>query len=199
MHAPSCSTDALLLLMRAGDIAALDRLTTCYGPRLAGVARRCCRRPDDAQDAVQQALLEAGRSRDRWSGVRDPLAWLATLVSRSCGRLNRGMANDPARHEAEVELPCTCASPEAQAADRELGERLSRSLARLNRTDRVVLLLSAEGWTGPEIARELQISADAVRSRLKRARRLVRDDLDALDDTSAPAVDTVEGLAGTPG
>jgi len=194
MHAPSCSSESLLQLMRAGDIAALDRLTTCYGPRLAAVARRCCRRPDDAEDAVQQALLEAGRVRDRWPGVRDPLAWLATLVSRSCGRLNRGMANDPARHEAGVELPCTCASPEAQAADRELGEQLSRSLARLKRTDRCVLLLAAEGWTGPEIAAELQISADAVRSRLKRARRLVREDLEGHGQ-----VDTVEAVTGTPG
>lgn len=194
MSALSCTTESLLRLMRAGDIAALDQLSICYGQRLAAVARRCCRRPDDAEDAVQQALLEAGRVRARWSGVRDPLAWLATLVSRSCGRLNRGMANDPSRHEDGVELPCACASPEAQAADHELGLRLSASLARLNRTDRVVLLLTAEGWTGPEIASELEISPDAVRSRLKRARQAVRADMER-----AELVDTVVALAGTPG
>lgn len=186
--------------MHSGDIGALDHLTTCYGHRLVAVARRSCRRPDDVDDAVQQALLEASRVRARWAGVRDPLAWLSTLVSRSCGRLNRGMANDPSLHDAELELPCACASPESQAADRELGERLSQGLARLNRTDRVVLLMSAEGWTGPEIADELGITADAVRSRLKRARRSVREELeaDALGP-GAPKPDTVGELAGTSG
>ena len=198
MHPPSCSAESLLLLMRAGDIAALERLTGCYGPRLVAVARRSCRRPDDAEDAVQQALLEAGRVRARWSGVRDPLAWLATLVSRSCGRMNRGRANDPALHAVDVELPCTCSSPEVQAADRELGERLSAGLGRLSKTDRVVLLLSSEGWTGPEIADELGITPDAVRSRLKRARRTVREELEA-QGLARGEVDTLGGCAGTSG
>lgn len=197
MSGPTCDSESLLLLMRAGDIQALDRLSTCYGPRLASVARRRCRRPEDAEDAVQLALLEAGRARARWAGVRDPLAWLATLVSRSCGRLNRGAANDPDRHNADVELPCTCASPEAQAADHELGEQISRGLARLSRTDRVVLLLAAEGWTGPEIATELGLSADAVRSRLKRARRSVAESL--ASDGAREDVDTQTELAGTTG
>ena len=58
MRAPSCDSETLLRLMRAGDIAALDRLTTCYGSRLLAVARRRCRRPDDAEDAV--LYLNAG-------------------------------------------------------------------------------------------------------------------------------------------
>ena len=65
--------------------------------------------------------------------------------------------------------------------------RLNKALERLGvllalpATDRAVLLLAeAEGWTGPEIAAELGASPNAVRTRLSRARRAVRERLDGL-------------------
>jgi DNA-directed RNA polymerase specialized sigma24 family protein len=48
--------------MQAGDIAALDRFAREHGARLLAVARRACRSRDDAEDAVQQALVHASTS-----------------------------------------------------------------------------------------------------------------------------------------
>ncbi|MCK5800634.1 MAG: hypothetical protein KAI47_25775, partial [Deltaproteobacteria bacterium] len=56
-----CDTDKLVVLMRANDLEALDRMTRCYGRRLLEVGRRYCRTEAEAEDAMQDALLSAGQ------------------------------------------------------------------------------------------------------------------------------------------
>ena len=163
--------------MRAGDLRAIDILAREHADRLLAVASRCCRRPVDAEDAVQQGLLEAAVHLESWEGRGDPLAWLSSLVAHSCYRLNRGRKNDPQLHTVDVESPCACADPEAQALQRERHGHVSRALQALARPDRLALLMALDGWTGPEIAAEFGCSPNAVRSRLKRARARLREDL----------------------
>ncbi|MEZ4322420.1 MAG: sigma-70 family RNA polymerase sigma factor [Myxococcota bacterium] len=173
----SCEVADLVALMRAGDLTALDRFSRCYGTRLIAVARQSCRLHDDAEDAVQDALVEAGRSLDTYRGEGSPLAWLSTLVVRRCHRLGRGRRNDPGLHVADVEVPCACHDPEVQAEHGELAERLGTALLALPETDRFAVMLANEGYSGPEIAAELGLSADGVRGRLKRARSRLREQL----------------------
>jgi RNA polymerase sigma-70 factor (ECF subfamily) len=168
---------ALRRLMQAGDPAALDALVRAYGPRLLAVARRACRSAHDAPDAVQQALVNASTAMTRVRDDGDPLAWLSVLVARSCYRLNRDPRSDPARTAAldvDAHEPCNCESPEETARRRELGDEIGRALMILSRVDRVAFLLAAEGAATDEVARELALSSDAVRSRLKRARKILR-------------------------
>lgn len=177
---PSARADPILALMQAGDLRALDHIAREYGPRLARVALRCCRSPHDAEDAVQNALVQASRSLPTYRGTGSPLAWMATLVARSCYRFNARHA--PGVDDDGVEVPCSCAGPEAELERRRLGERLSDALMRLSRTDRLILILASEGWTGPEIAEQFDMTAVAVRNRLKRARQRVRARLVDLDE-----------------
>jgi RNA polymerase sigma-70 factor (ECF subfamily) len=161
--------------MHAGDAEALDRLARDYGPRLLAVARRCCRSSADAEDAVQQALLQASSAMRGYRGEGSPVAWLSTLVARSCFKLNRDPHNDPARTSHDVpEAPCGCDDPEERARTRELGERLGAALMTLGRIDRLVFLLAAEGWSTDELAAHFQLTGDAIRGRLKRARKILR-------------------------
>ena len=141
--------DRLIDLMRAGDLAAVDLMAREHGERLAAVARRCCRRPDDVADAVQQGLLEAVRSLDSWEGRGSPLAWLGSLVAHSCYRMNRGRKNDPALHQDDDGVPCGRCDPEQAAARRQEVERVAAAIDGLPRPDRLALLLALEGWTGP--------------------------------------------------
>jgi RNA polymerase sigma-70 factor (ECF subfamily) len=175
---------ALLALMQAGDLRALDQLVRAYGRRLLAVARRRCRRAADAEDAVQQALLAASSAMTSYRGEGSPLAWLATLVSRSCYRLNEGLA-PPAE---AGDRPCGCEDPERVAERAELGVRLGGALMRLSRTDRLAFVLAAEGFTSGEIAERFGLSADGVRSRLKRSRKRLRAWLG--DDTPGGRRDT---------
>jgi RNA polymerase sigma-70 factor (ECF subfamily) len=167
----------LIALMQAGDTAALDRLARDSGPRLLAVARRCCRSPHDAEDAVQQALEQARTSMRGYRAEGSPVAWLSTLVARSCFGFNRLVHNDPRRTTHDDVEPCSCDTPEAQAARAELGAQLSAALMMLSRTDRLAFLLAAEGATSDEIAARFALTSDAVRSRLKRARKILRAQL----------------------
>ena len=167
--------EELQRLMQAGDAAALDRLARAYGPRLLVVARRHCRSPHDAEDAVQQALLNAGSAMRAYRGEGTPLAWLSALVARGCWRLNRDPRNDPARTVRDDEdRPCTCDDPEEVTQRREIAEQLGAALMTLARTDRLAFLLAAEGWTSDEIAAQFHLTSNAVRSRIKRARKSLR-------------------------
>lgn len=178
---------ALLALMQAGDLAALDALARTWGDRLLSVARRRCHLAADAEDAVQQALLTASTAMTGIRGGGDPLAWLSTLVSRTCLRLNRRAgATEPFE-----EAPCGCEGPEALAERRELGAALETALMRLSRLDRLLFLLAAEGFDGVELAERFALSHDAVRGRLKRTRRRLREALQGAD--------TLEGREGTDG
>lgn len=180
--------EELLELMQRGDVRALDVLAREYGKRLLAVARRQCHLAADAEDAVQQALLAASSAMTSFRGEATPLAWLSTLVARSCSRLNARAS----QHAPEVEVPCTCAD---SAEGRQVSERLGAALMKLSRTDRLAFLLSVEGFTSVEIAERFALTSDAVRGRLKRARKLLRDELGdtLLDDDGTPRVNPSPG------
>lgn len=172
--------DDLLALMQAGDLLALDRFARDYSHKLLAVARRQCHLAADAEDAVQQALLDASTS---MQGIRDdgaPLAWLSTLVARTCSRLNK-----QAQHDELTDEPCGCEDGEQSAERRELVRRVGDGLMTLQRTDRLAFLMSLEGFDSVEIAEHFGLSHDAVRSRLKRARAHLRDTLEPVARTTA--------------
>ncbi len=177
----ACDPEAIAALVRAGDIAALDRLTRCQGERLLAVGRRYCRDEQDARDAVQDALLAAGLHLADYRGEGPAEGWVARMVARACARMRRGRRNDPALHVHDTEATAPGDDPETLAGRARVAEALGEALLELSPADRAILLLAeAEGWTGPEIAAELGLSPGAVRSRLMRARQATRARLTAL-------------------
>ena len=176
-----CDPEKLITLMRAGDIAALERITRCYGDRLLAVGRRYCRDSDEAADAVQDALLAGGEHLKDFRGDGSPEGWLIKMVTNACSRMRRGRKNDPALHVDVADNPLVeaGATPENLAGRAELIEALGEALLELPSKDRAILLLAeAEGWTGPEIASSLDLTPTAVRVRLTRIRAKIRPRLE---------------------
>ncbi len=170
-----CDGKVLVRLVQAEDMQALDRITRCFGERLIAVARHRCRNEEDAQDAVQDALLSAGSHLGSFRGDGSLEGWLVRMVTNACYRMRRGRKNDPALHTTETPLASEAPSPEIEAARAELSEALERALRELPPLDRAVLILAeGEGWTGPEISAELGMSPGAVRTRLTRVRQRLR-------------------------
>ncbi len=173
-------------LVRGGDPRALDQITRCYGDRLLAAGRSHCRTGDEADDAVQDALLTAATRLNQFRGEGSLEGWLVRIVARACRRIGRGRKNDATLHDGEGELVATVASPEELTAEHELAELIDGALLALSAEDRAILLLSeVEDWTAAEIGGELGLSAGAVRTRLSRLRGRLRVALEpALTDSA---------------
>jgi len=183
-----CDPDELVRLLQAGDIDVLDRVTRCFGERLAIEGRRRCRSVEDADDAVQDATLAAWRYGPGFRAQGRVDAWLVRLVATACNRMRRGMKRDPSLHLTDQDLAADDDSPETLAARNRLAVTLGVALQAIDPRDRaIVLLADAQGMTGPEIAAALDMTAGAVRSRLSRAHRRLRD---ALASEGMRAVDS---------
>ncbi len=176
-----CDPSQIAHQMQRGDLAALDRITRCYGERMLAVGRRHCRDDDAAHDAVQDALLAAGTHLTDLRDERSPEGWLVRLVTNACYRMRRGRKNDPALHHDVDDAPVTAvdASPEAAARRAQLAEALGAAMIDLSPVDRAIILLAeAEDWKAPEIAETLKMTPAAVRKRLSRARATLRPALE---------------------
>ena len=168
--APDCSPERLMGLLRAGDDAALDQITRCYSQKLLEAGRRHCRSADEAQDAVQDALLTAAEQLRNLRDDQSLEGWLVRVVASACSRLSRGGKNDPARHDSDNEL-VGGEDPEQEASRHELGATLERALLDLSPRDRSLLLLSElEDYSAAEVGAELDMTPGAVRTRLSRLR-----------------------------
>ena len=180
----------LVRLVQAGDQGAMESLLM----RAQEVAYRfsllVCGRPDDA---MQEALLKTYRFAAR---IREPeafRAWLYRTVRNACliGRRKRAHepdyfvplddgAGDGDGRERQVDAVDPAHGPEEQAINASLRSRLTRSLAAVPRAYRVVVVLrEIEGLSTREVADVLSISEANVKTRLHRARLLLREQLEA--------------------
>lgn len=173
-----CDPHKIALLVRSGDIEAVDRLTRCFGDRLIAVGQSRCKTSADAEDAVQDALLAASEHLGDFRGEGSVEGWLVRMVVNACHRMRRGRKNDPSLHEVEATLVGDGAGPDELAGRGEMAIALGRALEGLAPKDRAILLMAEiEDWRGPEIAKELGMTPGAVRSRLSRARGRIRSEL----------------------
>ena len=165
-----------------GDAAAVERLLVVCQPDLQRFARRACSNSADAEDAVQIALWQLYRRIGALRTAAALASWLFRIVERECYRLLR------ARHRLDTldssldDLLRQAPLPLALRRD------LVAAIAILPEPYRRVLILrDIDELTAPEAADELGISTDAVKSRLHRARALVRAHLLAGGYLGSPA------------
>lgn len=158
---------------RQGDAGALSELLKVCQPDLKRFARRTCSNSEDAEDAVQAALWQLHRRVGSLRTVATFASWLFRIVERECYRLYRRMS----RAEPLDELPPEEA-PHAAAVPTDLRLDLVCALQALSPPYREVLILrDVHELTAPEVAEQLGISVEAVKSRLHRARGQVREQL----------------------
>ncbi len=155
---------------RDGDAAAMDLLVARTRPQLLAVARRLGA-PQDADDAVQTAYLSLVR---RVPGPPDhPCAWLVTSVVRIAYR-RKALARREDRIAAALARPAED-DPQRDASREEEARVVRREVARLPAKYRdVVVLHHIEGLPVQDVARLLDVPAGTVKTRLLRARALLR-------------------------
>lgn len=155
----------------SGNRCAVEQLLAVCQPDLKRFARQTCSTSEDAEDAVQVALWQLHRKIGALRMVEAFATWLFRIVERECYRLFRRRAPDSAGI-ADSGLP----EVPAPAIPVDLRIDLTAAIAALPAPYRTVLILrDIDELTAPETARQLGISTDAVKSRLHRARAMVRE------------------------
>ena len=182
---------ALLRGLRERRADAFETLVRTYTPRLLAVARRMMPTDEDARDVVQDAFLNAFRSIDRFEGQSKVSTWLHRIVVNAALMKLRTRRRKP-EESLEPLLPSFKESgghmdkftqwDEAadQLAEREETRQVVRdAILSLPDTYREVLILrDIEEMSTDETARSLDITPNAVKIRLHRARLALRTLLD---------------------
>jgi len=156
----------------AGDERALSQLLSVCQPDLKRFARRTCANSEDAEDAVQVALWQLHRKIGTLGTVAAFATWLFRIVERECYRIFRRSSLGGALSESSA---AEAAAPQIPT---DLQLDLTKAIAALPEAYRVALVLrDVEELTAPEVAARLGVSVEAVKSRLHRARAMVRESL----------------------
>lgn len=145
---------------------------------------RVCGNREDAEDVLIEAMLKAYRHLEQLRESAAFRAWLAQIGRRICSQLKERESLLPllqlsVLQEEGTEIPSGEPGPETQLARRQMKQLLDDAVAALPASYRSVYeLRDIEGRPGDEVAEELQISRAAMKSRLHRAREMVRLSLD---------------------
>jgi RNA polymerase sigma-70 factor, ECF subfamily len=195
-HLSTDGTDEFASLVRAaahGDGASMERLLM----RAQEVAFRfsllVCGQAEDAEDVMQDALLRTYRHVRRIKRPEAFRTWLFRIVRNACLMKRRRRVGEPTRVESldaaaapghadtvQPVLVDRTQSPASAAINSWLGRRLRRALAALPASYRVVVLLrEVEGLSTREVAQVTGYSEANVKTRLHRARALLREQLES--------------------
>jgi RNA polymerase sigma factor (sigma-70 family) len=155
-----------------GDATAVEKLLVVCQPDLRRFARRACSTSEDAEDAVQIALWQLYRRIGALRTAATFASWLFRIIERECYRLlharDRLQALDETLDAVLRQEPLPLA----------LRKDLVKAIATLPEPYRKILIMrDVDELSAPEAAEQLGISPEAVKSRLHRARSMVREHL----------------------
>jgi RNA polymerase sigma-70 factor (ECF subfamily) len=160
-----------------------------YAPRVYSIARRMLGNDADAEDVTQDVLLQVVRKLDTFRGESGLTTWLHRVTVNAALLHRRKQSR---RRECQVDTPpeilpdqdkaprtvCPSAAPDQQLLQRETRQLIEAAIARLPVTYRdVYVLADVEGLSNAAIGDLLNLKVPAVKSRLHRARLMMREAL----------------------
>ena len=173
--------------IRGGEVALYEMLIRRHNQRLYRTIRAILRDDRDVEDVMQQAYVDAYRHLDQFRGAAKFSTWLTRIAVnraiRSGRGARRGLALVPAISDVGLTIEQTAApviDPEHAMYGHELRVLLESSIERLPEPFRIVFVMrEVEGLSTAETAACLEINEDTVKTRLHRAKRLLREHLDS--------------------
>ena len=179
---------ALVSRALARDSGAFRAIIKTHNQRLYRIARGVVRNDAEAEDIVQEAYMRAFANLGAFRGEASLSTWLSRIVmNEALGRLRsrRPMVDiaavvTPEREAEIVQFPNTVRTdPERTIAQRELLRLVERATDELPDVYRTVFVTRViEGMSVEDTAELLGIRTETVKTRLHRARKLVREHLD---------------------
>jgi RNA polymerase sigma-70 factor (ECF subfamily) len=169
------------------DANAFRTIMQTHNLRLYRIARGVVRNDGEAEDVVQEAYLNAFAHLDTFRGDASLATWLSRIViNEARGRLRRQrrasvVAATFVRDAQIIQFPLSKNdNPEQAMAQRQILQLIERAIDKLPNLYRVVFVVRViEGLSIEETANLLAIRPETVKTRLHRARHLVRQQLNA--------------------
>jgi len=170
--------ELLLLRARTGDMEALNVLFESCHRKLYCHALRILARPQDAEDAVQEAMLAAFTHLHRFQGRGDFLTWATRIVINAALQHIRALRTKPTVPWDQVDIEFEGASfseclrdpqptPEEQLQGQEFRKMLGDALYRLPvKIQRAIHLCKFADYSVKEAARALGLPVSTLKSRL---------------------------------
>ncbi|MCW5947230.1 MAG: sigma-70 family RNA polymerase sigma factor [Fimbriimonadales bacterium] len=163
-----------------------DRLASKHKDAVYRQLLRMCGNHDDAEDVLAESLAKAYRALPSLNDSEAFQAWLAQIGRRTCGRLKRRDAEKPVVALEELEelgfqSRSRIDDPEAIALEQETKRCLLEAFDALPiQYKDVYRMREVEGLSAEETAKRTGLTTGNVKSRLHRARKLIRDSIDAM-------------------
>jgi RNA polymerase sigma-70 factor (ECF subfamily) len=188
--APERSDAELLRAHAEGDPRAFEELVRRHRDRLWAVALRTMREPEEAADALQDALISAYRAAGSFRAESAVTTWLHRIVVNAClDRIRRRQVR-PTLPLPE-EGPGEPADRRDRMAERDTAMAIEEALGRLAVEQRAAItLVDIEGYSVAETAQILGVAEGTVKSRCARGRARLAVLLGHLRNLDAPAAVT---------
>jgi RNA polymerase sigma-70 factor (ECF subfamily) len=162
----------------------LETLVTSHSVMVFRIAYSILRNHQDAEDAAQECFLRVLKHKDRLHKIRNAKTWLArvawttALDKRRSGRVMVSLSDEELGAEARQSLSDATPAPDEQLAGRQMQQLLQRLIAGMPDDLRHPLELSTvQELNSAEIAEVMKIPEGSVRTRLFRARKLLKQKL----------------------
>jgi len=180
--------DELVIRARARDEAAIRSIMQSNNRRLYRLARGILRNDSEAEDVVQETYVRAFTHLDSFRGDSSLATWLARIaMNEALGRLRSQRpavelaSLPPGTIEAQI-IPFPLAvpiDPEKTMAQREIQHVVEHAIDELPEPFRLVFMTRiVEGMNIEETAEILNLKPETVKTRLHRARAMLRENVE---------------------
>jgi RNA polymerase sigma-70 factor (ECF subfamily) len=164
-------------------IELVEMLVRVHSRLVYRIAYAVLRRHHDAEDATQETFMRVLRYSSKLNEVEDPKTWLARIAWRVAidrnkqrGRTKEVTLDDPEQPSLEV-ASCQTSADEMLHGE-QIGTKLEKLIGALPAKLREPLILSTiEEMSPREVAATLGMNEAAVRSRVFRARQILKEKL----------------------
>jgi RNA polymerase sigma-70 factor (ECF subfamily) len=180
--------DILVARAKSGDLEALEALYRAFETPVYNLALRVLRRPEDAEDVLQETFLEVVRSIKQYRGEGHLWGWIRQIAtSKALMRIRHDRVRETEElHEESAVGPGEVAGVGAMGGAGGMSPGtvparidLERAFERLSETSRAVVWLhDVEGYTHEEIAEQMGKTVSFSKSQLARAHVRLRRMLD---------------------
>ena len=160
------------------EVTDFDSIVEEYSDFVYNVAFRMMGKPEDAEDVAQDAFISAYRAFGRFRGESRVTTWLYRITTNAALMKLRKEKRSRTLTQTgleDVDVANWDETPERSAVSSELGEKLNEGISQLQPELRVaVVLRDVEQLSNAEAAEALGITVSSLKSRLHRARVLLR-------------------------